>query len=109
MLTRLQLETLNNQTLSNNRSPLTRGDELNSLIESLIGAIFEYKQVFIKDVSNSTGVTVLSTEHLLPSINGIRCEDTNGFELFIPNKIDRSVNSVTIYPSVATTFKLIIF
>lgn len=104
-----QLETLCDNVLSNNRVPLTRGADVNGLIKEIITALFSYKQSFVKTCTNVTSVEVLSTEHLLPSINGVRIEDSNGNEMFIPNKIDRTLNKVNVYPSVSSTFKLILF
>jgi hypothetical protein len=109
MLSRSQIETLTDNTLSDNRNPLTRGGELNTLVKELISAVFEFKQRYIKTCSNVSTVTVLQDEHLLPYINGIRCEDGSGNEIFIPNKIDRTANSVTVNATSSISFKLIIF
>ena len=108
-MNRPNLETLVDQTLSNDRSPLTRGSELNSLLKEFIDTLFTYKQVYVKTCTNVTSVTVPSSEHLLPSVTGIRCEDSNGNEILIPNNINRTNLTVTVTPSTTLTFKLIIF
>lgn len=108
-MTRPQLETLVDQTLSNDRTPLTRGSELNSLLKEFIDTLFTFKQVYIKTCTNVSTVTVLANEHLLPSVTGIRCEDSSGNEIFIPNTINRSNGTVTVTASTTLTFKLIIF
>jgi hypothetical protein len=58
-MTKLELESLVDNTFSNNRNPLTRGGEANTLIKELITAIFDYKR---PTISKSTNYTVLLTD-----------------------------------------------
>lgn len=109
IVTKTTLLTNLDAVLSNNRTPLTRGAELNALLRDFIETIFQNNLIYQTTIMNSTIVEIPATTHLLPFVTGIRTEDLNGNQIFIPNKIDSALNKVTIYSNINISYKLKLF
>ena len=109
IVTQSQLVTNLNNILSNNKTPLTRGGELNSFLKDFIDTIFQNKVTYQTTISNSSVTEIPYSTHLLPFVTGVRVEDLSGNEIFLPNKIDTILNKVTLYSDTNISYKVKLF
>ena len=109
IVTQAQLVTNLNNILSNNKTPLTRGGELNSFLKDFIDTIFQNKVTYQTTISNSSVTEIPYSTHLLPFVTGVRVEDLSGNEIFLPNKIDTILNKVTLYSDTNISYKVKLF
>jgi hypothetical protein len=109
VITKTQLVTNLNNVLSNNRNPLTRGDELKSFLTDFIDTIFQNKLVYQTTISSGSVTEIPFSTHQLPFVTGVRIEDLSGNEIFVPNKIDSGSNKVTIYSDSNISYKIKLF
>jgi hypothetical protein len=106
----LQIDLINgvDLVLSDNRTPLTRGGELNSLLKTIINAIFTLRNPYI---TTSTGgnVTITQTTHGLSIVTNVRTEDIAGNQIFIPNLINPITQDVSFFSDTNIPFRLKLF
>jgi len=92
-------------TLSDNRNPKTRGSNLNTLIKSIIDAIFINRTPFT--ISSSGGNSVITqSQHNINLVTNVRLEDMNGNQIFVSNKIDPTNQTVYIYSDLTTPYRI---
>jgi hypothetical protein len=106
----LQTDLISNvdSILSDNRSPLTRGSELNSFLKNLINVIFTLRNSY---VATSTGgnVTITKTTHGLNNVTSVRTEDMAGNQIFIANLINPTTQDVSFFSDTNIPFRLKLF
>jgi len=88
--------TLIESTLSNNKTPRTRGGELGDLLKEILKAIFELRVPYTAVINGSNSVIPKSV-HKLNEVNNVRFEDLDGNEIDVPNRVDNATGSVYIY------------
>ena len=109
VITKTQLITNLDAVLSNNRSPSTRGGELNAFLKDFIDTIFQNNLIYQTTITSGSVVEIPASTHLLPFVTGIRTEDLSGNQIFIPNKIESGSNKVILYSDTNISYKLKIF